>query len=76
MEAAPGQPVILHYILKDKGDVLVANCVEIPAIMVYGKTKEEIDGQLRKAISSYFIAFPEQRRSIKREELKQIEVIV
>lgn len=66
----------LHYILKDKDGVYVAHCVEIPAIMVYGKTKEEIESNLSKAITSYFTAFPEKRREVKREEMQQIEVTV
>lgn len=76
MEPIEDTSLMLHYILKDKEGVYVAQCVEIPAIMVYGKTRPEIKTQLQKAISSYFIAFPEQRLTIRREELQQIEVIV
>lgn len=76
MEPFESNPMILHYILKDKDGVYVAHCVEIPAIMVYGKTKEEIGTNLNKAITSYFTAFPDKRRDIRRAEMQQIEVTV
>ena len=66
----------LHYLMKDKDGVYVAHCVEIPAIIVYGKDKDEIESKLQKAITSYFTAFPEQRHTIKREEMQQIKVSV
>lgn len=76
MKPFEDNPVILHYILKDKDGMYIAHCVEIPAIMVYGRNKEEIESNLQKAITSYFTAFPEKRREVKREEMQQIEVSV
>ena len=76
MEPLENSPMILHYILKDKDGGFVAHCVEIPPIMVYGKNKKEIEVNINKAITSYFTAFPEKRREVKREEIQQIEVTI
>jgi predicted RNase H-like HicB family nuclease len=64
----------VHYILKDKDGTYVGHCVEIPAIVVYGDTKGEVESELQKAISSYFVAFPEQRKVISQEEFRQMVV--
>ncbi|HEY8140512.1 MAG TPA: type II toxin-antitoxin system HicB family antitoxin [Nitrososphaera sp.] len=76
MKPFQDDPLTVHYILKDKDGTYVGHCVEIPAIVVYGSTQDEVEGELQKAISSYFVAFPEQRKTIKQEEVKQLVVTI
>jgi predicted RNase H-like HicB family nuclease len=76
MEPFVDTPIRVHYVLKDKDGIYVGHCVEIPSVIVYGKTQQEVEAELQKAISSYFVAFPEQRKIIRREDVKQIEVPV
>ena len=76
MKSVRDSPMTVHYVLKEKDGIYVGHCVEIPAIVAYGKTQKEVETEIQKAITSYFIAFPEQRNAIRREEVREIEVKV
>lgn len=63
----------LHYSLRNNG-VYIAKCVEIPAVMVYGKTPEEIEGKLNNAVRSYLDAFPGGLQVIKNQQVKELTI--
>lgn len=65
---------ILHYSLKKGKDIYIARCVELPAVMAYGKTPKEITSKLNLAIHSYLDAFPNEKPMMKNQEVKELTI--
>ena len=41
--------------------MLVGQCVELPGLIVQGKTYDEIKAKMLKVLSEYFKKFPEEK---------------
>lgn len=64
----------LHYHLKKKDGLYVAKCVEIPAVMVYGTSQDEVASKLNRAIHSYLDAFPSEIPSLENQQFKELVI--
>jgi hypothetical protein len=54
MEPFVDTPIRVHYVLKDKDGIYVGHCVEIPSVIVYGKTQQEVEAELQKSDQQLF----------------------
>ena len=55
----------LKYLYKEGySGILVGQCIELPSLIVQGKTYEELNEKMQKVLSFYFEKYPKEKERI------------